>query len=77
MADFDLLKVKLKNGFFFLSQKKHLLSPYGVVWDIAHENRFSRLGCTRAQERRKLKKEKKKKKHKPLYVGHMYIMPNI
>ena len=52
----------------------HLLSPNGVVWDIAHQNRFSRLGCTRVKERRKLKK--KKKKHKPLlYVAYMYLSP--
>ena len=33
---------------FLYHRKRHLLSPNGVVWDIAHQNRFSRLGCTRA-----------------------------
>ena len=61
------------DSIFFLSYKRHLLSPNGVVWDIAHKNRFSRLGCTRVEERRKFKK--KKKKHKPLYVGYMYLNP--
>ena len=37
-----------QESIFFLSYKRHLLSPNSVVWDIAHKNRFSRLGCTRA-----------------------------
>ena len=73
MADFDLLKVKVKNRFFSLI-KKHLLSQNGVVWDIAHQNRFSRLGCTRVKERKKVKK-KYKKKHKTLYVAYVYLTP--
>jgi hypothetical protein len=53
----------------FVSKHRHHLFPNGVVWDIAHENRFCCLGCTRVKERGKLK-EKKKKEHTPLYVGH-------
>ena len=55
----------------FYSIKRHLLSPNGVVWDIAQKNRYSRSGCTRVQERRNFKR----KKHKPLYFGYMYLSP--
>ena len=33
--------------------KRHLFSPNGVVWDIAHQNRSSRLGCTHVKVREK------------------------
>ena len=73
MADFDLLRVKVKNRFFSIIEKAPPLTN-GVVWDIAHKNRFSRLGCTRVKESRKFLK-KRKKKHKPWYVGYMYLSP--
>ena len=30
-----------------------ILLPEGVVWDIAHKNRFGRLGCTRVRDKDK------------------------
>ena len=62
---------------FFISRKRVWLSPNGVDWHIARQNRFGRFGCTLIKERKKLKKKKKKKKKKdePLYVGYVYLRP--
>ena len=55
--------------------KRVWLSPNGVDWHIARQNRCSRFGCTLIKERKKLKKKKKKKKDEPLYVGYVYLCP--
>ena len=50
MADFDLFKVKVFNRLFHF-KKRAWLSPNGVEWRIARQNRFSRFGCTLIKER--------------------------
>ena len=53
--------------------KRVWLSPNGVEWRIARQNRFSRFGCTLIKERKKF--FEKRKKDEPLYVGYVYLRP--
>ena len=55
MADFDLLKVKVKNRFFSIIEKAIPLTKRRRLRYSA-SNRFSRSGCTRVKWRKKLKK---------------------
>ena len=57
MADFDLLKVKVKNRFFSIIEKAPPLTKRRRLRYIAHQNRFSGLGCTRVKERKKFLKK--------------------
>ena len=46
MAEFDLLRVKVIDWFFsFIKRHFSVFPPNGVVWDFAHRNRSTRLGC--------------------------------
>ena len=62
-----IFRVKQNGGFwpvqgqghiliYFVSKKGSWLSPNGVEWRIARQNRFRRFGCTLIKERKKLKK---------------------
>ena len=73
MADFDLLKVKVKNRFIFCHGKgtsSHQTASFEILRikiGCASKSVQPFKGFTRVKEGKKLKN--KNKKHKPLYVG--------
>ena len=76
MADFDLLKVKVKNRFISIIEKAPPLTKRRRLRYCASKSvqPFRLYACLRALKSYK-KEKKKKKKHKTLYVGYMYLSP--